>query len=221
MHIPPGFLNVEMAVGAYAASAIVCGVAIRQSNRTLSEKQIPLLGVVAAFVFAAQMLNFPIPGGTSGHFLGALLMAVLLGPLTACLVMAVVLAIQCIGFADGGLDALGANIFNMGVVAGAGCYYVFVFLRKLFPKTRGGGMASVAVAAWFSVVASSAMCAIELSLSGTLDIRLALPMMVGIHSLIGLGEAVITVAVMVVLLEARPDLIRAAVFPTEAAVAAE
>jgi len=211
MHIPHGFLRAEIAVATYVVAAAACAAAVRQANRTLSEKDIPLLSVVGAFVFAAQMLNFKIPGGTSGHFLGALMMAVLLGPLTSCLVMAVVLTIQCLGFADGGLDALGANILNMGVVAGALCYYFFALLKKLLPRTRAGFSASLAISAWFSVVASSAMCAVELWLSGTFAFGVALPLMVGIHSLIGLGEAAITVAVMAVLLEARPELVRARV----------
>lgn len=209
MHIPYGFLSPEIAIGGYAVAAAACAAAVRQANRTLSERQVPLLGVMAAFVFAAQMLNFTIPGGTSGHFLGALMVAVLLGPLTSCLVMAVVLTIQCLGFADGGLDALGANILNMGVIAGAACYYVFVLLRKLLPNTKAGFSASVAIAAWFSVVSSSALCAVELWLSGTFALAVALPLMVGVHSLIGLGEAAITVAVITVLVETRPDLVKA------------
>lgn len=198
-----------MALGGYAIAAAACAAAIRKANRDLGERQIPLLGVMAAFVFAAQMLNFPIPvlGGTSGHFLGALMLAVLLGPLTSCLVMSVVLTIQCLGFADGGLDALGANILNMGVVAGSASYFVFVFFRKLLPNSRMGFSVSLAIAAWFSVVSSSAFCAIELWLSGRFALALALPMMVGIHALIGLGEAAVTVAVVTVLVEARPDLV--------------
>jgi cobalt/nickel transport system permease protein len=208
MHIPHGYLNLEVAVGTYAAAVGVCAAAVWKANRDLSDRQIPLLGVMAAFVFAAQMLNFPIPGGTSGHFLGALMLAVLLGPLTGCLVMAVVLTVQCFGFADGGLEALGANIVNMGIVAGVGCYYVYAFFKKLLPKTKAGFLASAAIAAWFSIVLSSALCAVELWLSGKLPLGVTLPLMVGIHSVIGLGEAAVTVGVLTVLMEARPDLIR-------------
>ncbi len=206
MHIPHGLLTAEVAIGGYVAAVATCALAVRRTNHAMSENQIPLLGVMGAFVFAAQMLNFSIPGGTSGHFLGALLLAVLLGPLTGCLVMAVVLTIQCLAFADGGLDALGANILNMGVVASVGCYYVFLLLKKVMPRTRAGLTASLAVAAWLSIVIPAAMCAVELWLSG-FALGVVLPAMVGIHALIGLGEAAITVAVISVLAEARPDLV--------------
>lgn len=221
MHIPHGYLNTEVAVGGYVIAAGVCAAAVWKANRDLSEKQIPLLGVMAAFVFAAQMLNFPIPGGTSGHFLGALMLAVLLGPLTSCLVMTVVLTIQCFVFTDGGFDALGANILNMGVVAGIGCYYLFALLRRVLPGTKAGYSASAAIAAWFSIVTSAALCALELSLSGVFALRVALPLMVGVHSLIGLGEAAITVAVLTVLMEARPDLVPGWLPSGKAAVATE
>jgi len=220
MHIPHGCLTPQIAIGGYVVAVAACAAAVRRANRNLSERQVPLLGVMAAFVFAAQMLNFNIPGGTSGHFLGALMLTVLLGPLTGCLVMAVVLTVQCLAFADGGLDALGANILNMGVAAGTGCYYVYALLKKALPKTRAGFSASLAVAAWLSIVISAAMCAVELWLSG-FPLRVALPMMVGIHALIGLGEAAITVAVTTVLLEARPDLAPGWPVSRKAAVAAE
>jgi cobalt/nickel transport system permease protein len=221
VHIPHGYLSPEIAIGAYVVAAGVCAAAVWKANRDLNETQIPLLGVMAAFVFAAQMLNFPIPGGTSGHFLGALMLAVLLGPLIACLVMAVVLVVQCLGFADGGLDALGANVLNMGIVAGTVCYSVYALLRKLLPKSRAGFSASVALAAWFSIVCSSAFCAVELWLSGKVALGPALLLMVGIHSVIGLGEAAISVAVLTVLMEARPDLVRGWLPSRKAAVASE
>ncbi len=207
MHIPHGYLSPEISVGGYIAALAVCAAAVRRANRHLTEKEIPLLGVTAAFVFAAQMLNFKIPWGTSGHFLGALMLGVLFGPLLSSLIMAVVLAVQCLAFADGGFDALGANILNMGVVAGTGCYYLFAFLKRVLPKTRAGFSTSVAIAAWLSIVLSSALCAVELSLSGVFALRVALPMMVGVHSLIGLGEAAVSVAVINLLAEGRPDLV--------------
>ena len=209
MHIPDGLVSGPINIATYVASAAVCGLAVVRANRTIGERQIPLLGVTAAFVFAAQMLNFPIAGGTSGHFLGAVLAAVLLGPLNACLIMALVLAIQCLFFGDGGLTALGTNIFNMGIVGGIVCYWLFRTLKFVLPKTRGYFLAAVAIASWSSVVLGSAVCALELAFSGTSPLKIALPAMVGIHTLIGLGEAVITVVVVSVVLASRPDLVTA------------
>ena len=116
MHIPDGFLTPEVALACAVPAAVCVGVGLRRANVDLDERRVPLLGVTAAFVFAAQMLNFPVAGGTSGHFLGAALAAILLGPWLACLVMAVVLGVQAFVFADGGITALGANILNMGVI---------------------------------------------------------------------------------------------------------
>jgi len=207
MHIPDGLVSGPINAAAFVVSAATCGLAVVRANKTLGERQIPLLGVTAAFIFAAQMLNFPIAGGTSGHFLGALLACVLLGPLNAFLVMALVLAIQCLGFADGGLTALGTNIFNMGIIGGIVSYGLFQILKSVLPKTRGGFLAAVAVAAWFSVVLASAVCALELHFSGTSPLKIALPAMTAVHVLIGLGEAIITTVVISVVLASRPDLV--------------
>ena len=207
MHIPDGFVNIPLSAAAYAASGGLTAAALRHAGRDLGEKQVPFLGVTAAFVFAAQMLNFPVAGGTSGHFLGAMLAAVLLGPLNAFLVLAVVLTIQCLGFADGGLTALGVNIFNMGFIGGVVSYGFFAALRAVLPKTRGAFLAAVGVAAWLSVTLAAAACAVELAASGTVPLRLALPAMAGVHAIIGVGEALITVAVVSMVLQSRPDLV--------------
>jgi cobalt/nickel transport system permease protein len=207
MHIPDGFVSGPVNLAGYAVSTAAVGVALAKGNRSLQEHQVPLLGVTAAFVFAAQMLNFPVVAGTSGHFLGAVLTAVLLGPWNACLVLALVLSIQCLMFADGGLTALGTNTFNMGVVGGVLSYGVFAALRTLAPKTRTGFFFSVAVASWFSVVAAATACALELAVSGTVPWRIVLPAMVGIHALIGIGEALVTVTTLSAVLASRPDLV--------------
>ena len=207
MHIPDGFIDNGVNAATFGVSAAVCGVAAWRARRTLGERQVPLLGVTAAFIFAAQMLNFPVAGGTSGHFLGAMLAAILLGPLNAVLIMAIVLTIQCLLFADGGLTALGTNTFNMGIVGGLLCYWLFVGLRAALPKSRGAFLASAAVAAWASVVLASAVCAFELAISGTSPLKAALPTMVGVHTLIGIGEGLITVAALSAVLASRPDLI--------------
>ena len=145
VHIPDALVSGPLNVATYVVSAGVCGLAVARANKTLGERQVPLLGVTAAFVFAAQMLNFPIIGGTSGHFLGAVLASVLLGPLNACLIMALVLVIQCLWFGDGGLTALGTNIFNLGIIGGIVCYYLFRVVRLALPKTRGGFLAATAI----------------------------------------------------------------------------
>ena len=209
MHIPDGFVSGGVNAAAGALSLGVCGLALARAEKTLGDKQVPLLGVTAAFVFAAQMINFPVAGGTSGHFLGALLAAVLLGPLNAFLVLAVVLVIQCLLFADGGITALGTNIFNMGIVGGLGGYCVFRMLLFILPRGRAAFLSAAAVAAWLSVVLASFCCAVELGVSGTSPLAIAVPAMCGVHAITGIGEALITAAVLSTVLAARPDLVGA------------
>jgi cobalt/nickel transport system permease protein len=208
VHLPDGFLNgpTLLTTGAASLGCVAGGVA--RARRTLGEQQVPLLGVTAAFVFAAQMLNFPVAGGTSGHFVGATMAAVLLGPLTAVLVLSVVLTIQALVFFDGGITALGANVFNMGVVGAFVGWGVFRLLGAVLPGSRGRLPAASGVGAWCACVVSSAAVSVELGISGTIPIRVALPAMVGVHVLIGIGEAIITAAVVATVAAARPDLIR-------------
>ncbi len=210
MHIPDGFLDpgVAVATGVLAGGAVAIG--LRRAEAEFDERRAPLLGVTAAFVFAAQMLNFPVAGGTSGHFLGAALAAVLLGPWLACVVLAVVLLVQAFLFADGGITALGANVLNMGVIGGLGAGLLLAAARRVLPRTRTAFLAATAVAAWASVVLGAAACAVQLAISGTVGLGTVLPAMVGVHMLIGVGEAVITVAAVSAVLATRPDLARAA-----------
>jgi len=163
------------------------------------------MGVMSAFVFAAQMLNFPIAGGTSGHFLGGVLAAALLGPCAGAIVIAVVLMVQCLIFQDGGLTALGANIFNMSFVGAVGGYFIYRALNRILGKKRI--LISVACAAWASVVSASIVCSFQLALSGTIPLRVVFPAMASVHALIGIGEAVITVLVFSFVLKVRPDLV--------------
>jgi cobalt/nickel transport system permease protein len=179
---------------------------LKKVSESLKDKTVPLMAVVSAFIFAAQMLNFPVMGGTSGHLLGGVLAAVLLGPCAGAIAIAVVLAVQCLIFQDGGLTALGANIFNMSFVGAVGGYYIYAMIRKGMSGNRGI-LTAAAIAAWFSVVAASAVCAIELAVSGTSPINVALPAMAGVHALIGIGEAAITVLVLSFVLKVRPDLV--------------
>lgn len=215
MHVPDGFVSGPINAATFAVSAFVDVLATRDARRRLQDRQVPLVGVTAAFVFAAQMLNFPIAGGTSGHFLGALFAAVMLGPLTSCLILSLVLIVQCLAFGDGGITALGTNIFNMGVIGGLGGYAILAILRRAIPDTRVGFSAAVAVAAWASVVLGSLACAIELGLSGTVPLRVAMPAMVGVHALIGVGEALITTTMVSLVATVRPDLMYACATRTD------
>jgi cobalt/nickel transport system permease protein len=168
---------------------------------------VPLLGVLAAFIFAAQMLNFPIAGGTSGHFLGATLAAVLLGPWLACLVMAVVTGVQAFAFADGGITALGANVLNMGVLGALLAGLLVGALVKALPTSRGAFMGIVAGVSWLAVMVGAATTSVELALSDTVPLGVSLPAMLGVHMLIGIGEAVITTVALAAILVSRPDLV--------------
>jgi cobalt/nickel transport system permease protein len=206
MHIPDGFLDAKTAVAAGALAAGGLGAALRRVRITLPRRRVPLMGLAAAFVFAAQMLNFPVMGGTSGHLIGAVLTAVLLGPSAAVLVISAVLILQCLMFADGGVTALGANIFNMGLVAAGIGYAVYLPMRKMAGGLRGCLFAA-GCAAWCSTVAASVACAGQLALSGVVSWRVALPAMAGVHIFIGLGEAVITMLVLAGIARVRPELI--------------
>lgn len=206
MHIPDGFLDAKTALTAGGLAATGLGVSLRQVRSRLPRRKIPMLGLAAAFVFAAQMLNFPVAGGTSGHLIGGVLTAVLLGPSAAVIVLASVLIVQCFLFADGGVTALGANIFNMGIIGGVVGYAVYRSVRGVFRGTRGVVMAA-AFAAWCSTVLAAIVCAGELALSGTVAWSIAFPAMTNVHMLIGVGEALITAVVIVAIARANPELL--------------
>jgi cobalt/nickel transport system permease protein len=201
-----------------AIAAVACG--LRVANVQLDEARVPLLGVLAAFIFAAQMLNFPIAGGTSGHFLGATLAAVLLGPWLACLVLAVVLTVQAFAFADGGISALGANVLNMGVLGALLAGVLVAAAWKLVPHSRAAFLGIVGVVSWLAVMVGAGATGVELALSDTVPVSTSLPAMLGVHALIGIGEAVIMVAAVSAVLAARPDLLAdfRPVLPTAAAL---
>jgi cobalt/nickel transport system permease protein len=207
MHIPDGFLDAKTAVAAGALSAAGLALALSRVRRVFPPRRVPLIGLAAAFVFAAQMLNFPVAGGTSGHLIGGVLAAVLLGASAAVLVMSSVLILQCFMFADGGLTALGANLFNMALVAPVVGYGVYRLVRRLAPDSLRGRLLAAAFAAWCSTVAAAVACAGQLALSGTVAWGAALPAMAGVHMLIGLGEALITALVVAAVARARPELL--------------
>lgn len=207
MHIPDGFLSPGVAVAAYGVSVAVCAVAVKRAESAPDGRRVPLMGMCAAFIFAAQTLNFPVAAGTSGHFVGSVFGAILLGPLNACLVMAVVLLVQCLLFADGGITALGANVLNMGIAGTFSGWLIYATLRRLLPSGRGALLAASFIASWAGVVAVSALCALELALSDTVALSVGFPAMVGVHAVIGIGEGLITVAAVSTLIAARPGLL--------------
>jgi len=212
VHVPDGFIDVPTSAAAGVVAAAGIAVSLRGARRELDDRTAPMAGLVAAFVFAAQMLNFPVAAGTSGHLLGGALAAVLVGPYTGALCIAVVLLVQGLFFADGGLTALGVNITNMSIIGVGVGYLVFLGLVKLLPKTR----ASVAVAAALAAFASVPGAALGFTAFYAIGATSAVPLgtvlgaMVGVHLLIGLGEAAITAATIASVIGVRPDLVRGA-----------
>ncbi|MBU6402758.1 MAG: CbiM family transporter [Verrucomicrobia bacterium] len=206
MHIPDGFLDAKTCLGTGCLAVAGLTWATRQVQARWNERTVPLIGVMAAFLFAGQTVNFPIASGTSGHLLGGVLAAMFLGPYGAAIALSTVLVVQSFLFQDGGVTALGANITNMGLVASFGGYAICRALRRCWPGRRGAVL-SASVAAWASVVLAAAACALELAAAGTIPLRTVLPAMTLTHAVIGLGEAVITAAVVSFILQVRPDLV--------------
>jgi cobalt/nickel transport system permease protein len=206
MHIPDGFLDAKTAIATAVFSVTGLGTALRHAKQHLQSREIPLVGLTAAFIFVAQMLNFPVAGGTSGHLIGATLAMVLLGPSVAIIVMSSVLILQAAIFADGGLLALGANIFNMAIVAPVSGYVVYKTMRILLRDTRGQ-LISASVASWCTTVIASVFCAGELAWSGTAAWNIVFPAMVGIHAVIGAGEGLITMLILSAIAKTRPELL--------------
>ncbi len=206
MHIPDGFLDTKTMVTLNILSAGFLGISIKKVKAYLDEKKVPLMGVVAAFIFAAQMLNFPIGGGTSGHFMGGVFASILLGPFAGFLVMTTVLIIQCFIFQDGGLLSLGANIFNMGVAGSILGYYIYRAIYRLAGEKKGLFIAPF-IAAWFSIVLAAAFCALELAISGRISLNIVFPAMVAVHAVIGIGEGIITASALAFIRSVRGDLL--------------
>ena len=205
MHIPDGFIDGKTATATALLAATGVGLALRQARRRLPPRRVPLLGLAAAFLFAAQMVNFPVAGGTSGHVVGGVLVAALLGPSAAIVVLTTVLIVQCFLFADGGVLALGANVFNMAIIGAAGGYAIYRGVCRWLPGTRGQ-VAAVAFAGWCSTVLASIGCAGELASSGTVNWQAGFPAMAGVHMVIGIGEGLIGALVFLAIRRMRPDL---------------
>ena len=204
LHIPDGFLSIMVSIICWLMTILTLGSAISKTNQSLGEKQIPLMGVMAAFIFAAQMINFPVLGGTSGHLLGGALAAIVLGPWAGMLVMSAVIAVQALLFQDGGLLVMGANILNMGLVTAAIGYGLY---RSVSGNSKSVKLGMAGFAAWLSVMAGALLTALQLWLSGTSQLNIVIPAMLGVHALIGLGEALITVFALGFIMETRPDLL--------------
>lgn len=204
LHIPDGFLSPGISLLFWVVSILIIALAVRNTRGVLGDRQAPLMGIMAAFIFAAQMINFPVAGGTSGHLLGGVLAGITLGPWAGMLVMTSVIAVQALLFQDGGLLVMGANIFNMGlvtVVIGYGLYRA-VASKSLFVR-----MIAIAIAAWLSVIAGALATSLQLWLSNTTPLVIVMPAMLGVHTVIGIGEALITVAAYTFIVQTRPDII--------------
>jgi cobalamin biosynthesis protein CbiM len=182
---------------------------VKGARNQLSEQSAPLAGLTAVFIFAVQMLNFPVAAGTSGHLLGAALAMVLVGPYAATLALSVVLIIQAFLFADGGLTALGLNIFNMGVVGVWASFGIFLILKKLLPKTKSSIVAASFIAALLSVPAAAAGFVVQYAIgaNATFSVSAVLGAMIGTHVFIGIGEAIITALTVSAVLASRSDLV--------------
>jgi cobalt/nickel transport system permease protein len=205
MHIPDGFVDGKTALAAAAISAVGVSAALRQVKRELPPRKTPLLGLAAAFLFAAQMVNFPVAGGTSGHLVGGALVAALLGPSAAVVVVTTVLIVQCFLFADGGLTALGANVFNMAIVNSVAGYGIYRGVCRVLPGISGR----------VTAIALAVCCAGELAFSGTFAWTLVFPAMAGTHMLIGIGEGLISALVLLSIARTRPEMIAGTAGPDQ------
>lgn len=212
MHIPDGFIDAPVSAGAAALAVGGVALSLRRAGDVELEARAPMTGLVAAFVFAGQMLNFPVAAGTSGHLIGGVLAAVLVGPWLGALALTVVLVVQSLLFADGGLSALGLNVVNMALVPAFAGYALFRGVRALLPARASSVTAATAVAAYASVVLASVAFTVEYALGGVGGVATStlLASMVGVHLLIGAGEAAISGLVVGAVMASRPDLVAGA-----------
>jgi len=208
MHIPDGFLSVPVSILLWIVSIIVIGYALKRVGADLGERQVPMMGVLAAAIFAGQMLNFAVAGGSSGHLIGAAIATILLGPWAAMLVLTCVVSIQALIFQDGGLLVLGANIFNMAILAVTVSYMAYRSVQKLAKSQSWGIFVGGFIAAWLSVEVAALATALELAISGTSPANIAILAMGGIHALIGIGEGLITVGALAFIYATRRDLLK-------------
>jgi cobalt/nickel transport system permease protein len=206
MHIPDGFVDLKTVITTSIVSAGGLGASIYKVKKIFKARTIAIMGVLAALIFALQMINFSIPGGTSGHLLGGALSSVIVGPFGGSIILAVVLIVQALIFNDGGITALGANIFNMAIIGVFSSYLIYSLIRKI-SKSKINFYIAITVASWFSVVFASTFAALELGISGTYAMGVTLKAMILVHMVIGVGEAIITTAIIAFVDRIRPDLI--------------
>ncbi len=206
MHVPDGLIGPVTALVTWVVGAGAVAYALKKSRDELDDRRIPVVGLTAAFIFAAQMVTIPVAGGTSAHLLGGAMAGIMLGPWVGTLVVSVVYLVQAVGFADGGITALGANVLAMGVLAAVGGYYLFRALTAVLPRTRAAYLGSVAVTSWVTIVAASALISVFIVFGGPLPL-VASPVMIGVHMLVGILEAVISTSVIAAVLATRPDLL--------------
>jgi cobalt/nickel transport system permease protein len=209
MHMPDGFIDAPVAIAAGVVAVGGIAYCIRGARRTLDERMAPMAGLTAAFIFAVQMLNFPVAAGTSGHLLGGALAAILVGPYAGALAVTTVLIVQALLFADGGLSALGLNIINMAFVTTVVGWTVFILLTKVLPKRRSSIVLASGIAAFLSVPAAALAFTLEYALGGTatFSVSQVLVAMTGVHALIGIGEGIITALTIGAVIATRPDLV--------------
>jgi len=206
MHIPDGFVDLKTAITTGVISAGGVAASIYKIKKIFKSKVIVLMGMMAALIFALQMINFTIPGGTSGHLLGGALVVITLGPYAGVLVLTVVLIVQALVFMDGGVIAIGANVFNMAICGALSAFLIYMLLKRI-SKSKAMFYIAAAVASWFSVVVASSFAALELGFSGTYAMGVTLKAMILVHMVIGVGEALITTAIIAFIARVRPDLI--------------
>jgi cobalamin biosynthesis protein CbiM len=209
LHIPDGFVNVPTSALFGLITIVLLALALKRAQNQLDDKVAPMAGLAAVFIFAMQMLNFPVAAGTSGHLVGAAIAAVLIGPWAASLALTVVLVVQALFFADGGLIALGLNIFNLAFVAVFAAWLVFVVLRKILPKNKLSLLIATGVGAFLSVPISALAFSLQFALGGTdaISATTVAAAMVSVHILIGIGEAIISVLTISAVVAVRPDLV--------------
>lgn len=205
LHLPDGFLSLPIALLCWAITIVLLMVAVKRTEGAFGERQIPLMGIMAAFIFAAQMINFPVAGGTSGHLLGGAFAAIVLGPWAGMLVMTAVVSVQALMFQDGGLLVMGANILNMGLLTALIGYGLY---RGVIARGKTAKLTVAGIAAWMSVMAGALATGLQLWLSGTARLDIVMPAMLGVHALVGIGEALITVAALAFIFRTRPDLLQ-------------